>query len=296
MIDELNTELIIDTPLQVIEQIEKPFLLNGMQFIPRWHENGFISYHGKLENLRISLLGDKLQIKNSWHKYHKGNNYSDYSHTDLINTFYKLQTELGESLEGAKVKRIAYGCVINENPYLNFPNWLFYKTKSPLAMYHNGQQYGSFFDFTDYKIKGYDKTFEVWKHEKIRIPENYFRIENEVKYMKHLHNRKEPINIYTPKDLFNFEIMQQLGEDLLNKYNTIEKRPFMSFNGLSTGELNIIASMQNELIREQLKKEHPKTYKRYKTQYKELTSGINSEYYQQVETKIQNKITNLINT
>ena len=198
-------------------------------------------------------------------------------------------------MEEAKVKRIAYGVVINENPYENYPNWIYYKTKTPLPMYHNGKVYGAFFQFTDFKFKGYDKTFEVWKHGGKRIAENYFRIETETNNMRHLRNRKEPININTPKDIFNFEILQQLGDDLLTKYRTIEKRPVMNFKKLTTHQLGIISSMQLEPIREHLRKHRPKTYKRYKKQFRELTGGANAEYYNGVEEKIKLKLSELIN-
>lgn len=277
-----------------MEQTEKPFFIKGLKFFPKWHENGFISYNGMLENLRLSISGDRMFINNSWHKFHRGENYSNYTHREIIETYYKLEDKIGVCLDGAKVKKIAYGCVIRENPYLNFPNWLLYKIKEPVPMYHKGHIYGNSFDLTDYRIKGYDKTFEVWKHTGKRIEQNYFRIENEVKYMRHLHNRKEPIRIYEPKDIFKVEVMYQLCEDLLTKYRTIIKRPLMTLEGLSTHELNIIATMQNDFVRAHLKKEHPKTYKRYKQQFAELTTGKNADYYNDVESKVKTKFVELI--
>lgn len=295
MIDELNTELLIRPPLPVRQQTAKPFSFHGLKFIPQWHDTGYISYNSQLENLRIKIVFDKLYILNSWHKYYLKNNYSDYRLTDIKKTYTKLEYNLGECLEEAKVKRIAYGCVINENPYQLYPNWLYYKGKQPDTMTgKTGTRYGAKFKFTDFCLKGYDKTFEVWEHDRENIDENYFRLETEVKYMRHLHNRLEPINIFTPKDVFNPLILQQLSTDLMTKYRTIEKRPIMDLTGLSTHELNIIATMQNDTIRTHLKNEHNKTYKRYQKEFKTLTTGENAEFYNNVEDKIERKLSQLI--
>lgn len=162
-------------------------------------------------------------------------------------------------------------------------------------MYSGANTYGSFFDFTDYRFKGYDKRFEVLKHNGINLHDDYFRIEKEVKYMRHLRNRKEQININYTKDLFNKDILNLLGLDLLNTYRKIEMKPNMNLEQLNTKDLAILAMMQNNAIRDVLKKEHNKTYKRHKERFKTLSNAFNDDYYNTVEVKLVNKIQELIN-
>jgi hypothetical protein len=295
MIDELNLELLFKPPLPVVKQSIRPFPINDLMFFPQWNESGFLSYNAQLENLRLKIFGDRLFINNSWQKYYLGNNYSDFHRSEIELTLLKLQNAVGENLEKARVKKIAYGCVIRVDPYLNFPNWIIYKTKHPFPMNSNGKQYGAYFDFTDFRFKGYDKTFEAWKHNKQRIESNYFRIECVVKYMRHLKNRKDSIVINGPTDLYKPEILEVLKLDLIKKHHTIVKKPIMNLDGLSTSELNILASMQNKEIREVLRKKHKRTYLRYKSLFEELTKESNSNYYDGIEFLLDSKLTTLIN-
>lgn len=296
MIDDITIEISLDLLPEVRQQTNDCFYKWGLIFVPKWNQTGIVKYCSQMENLRLTILNDKLYISNSWHKFYKGNNYSDYTHSDIINTCKLLEDSFGKGFERSKINRIAYGIVINEDAKRNYNNWLNYKSKRPLPMHNSGKIYGAMFDFIDFRIKGYDKTFEVKEHEGIGIGDGYFRIESEIKYMRHLHKRKEPINIFSPKDLFIFENIQLLGNDLMNKYQTIEKNIQIETKGLSMHELNVIASMRDENVRETIKKEHNTTFKRYQREFNKLKQANNSEYLLQVEEKVRNKISDLINS
>ncbi len=296
MIDDITIEVSLDLLPEVRQQTKDCFYKWGLKFVPKWNQTGIMKYCSQMENLRLTILNDKLYISNSWHKFYRGNNYSDYTHTDIVNTYKILEDSIGKSFAISKINRIAYGIVIKEDAPRNYKNWLHYKSKRPLPMHHSGKIYGAMFDFADYRIKGYDKTFEVKEHEGKEIGDNYFRIETEVKYMRHLHKRKEPINIFSPKDLFIFENIQLLGNDLMNKYQTIEKNIEIETTGLSMYELNVIASMRDEKVRETIKMEHATTFKRYQKEFNKLKQANNSEYLLQVEKKVRTKISDLINS
>lgn len=296
MIDELNTTIQIIPPPEAISQVKEPFEFNDVLFYPKWNDNKMITYYANIENLKLNLIHDKLCIKNSWHKYLLGNNYTDYKFTNMEETFLKLEGHIKQNLGIAQVKKIAYGCVIRENPILNYPNWLHLKNTIPQPMLSKGRQYGCFFPFSDYKFKGYDKSFEVWRHDGARIPEDYFRIEKEVKYLRHLQDRKNPIQLRYVRDIFNKDLLYQLANDLFENYNNITKRPIMENIETSLKDLQILAIMQNEPIRERLRQEHGKTYKNYNKRFKQLTSGENGLYYCKVGDKIKDKLELLINS
>lgn len=294
MIDDLTVRLTTKPPREAIKQTQKPFSWNGLSFLPKYHRTGLLYYVSSLSNLRMMIIRDQVYISNSWHKFSNGNNFSDYSLSRIEKTYYDLENRIGLSLEKGIVRKIAYGIVIDDNPQMNFPKWLFYKSKKPVPMIKNGHTYGTKFYCNDFTIKGYDKTFEVWRHNHQRIKENQFRIETEVMNMRHLHKRKGSIYLISPKDLFNFEVLQQLSNDLLMKYQKIIKRPAIDLNGLSIKKLNIIASMQNSEIRDQIRKSHNKSYKRYMQDFEALSRNGNDHYFE-VEDKIKSKISELLN-
>lgn len=297
MLDNLTLEIEISIPRRVMQHTNVQFEWKDILFVPDYKkEGGYCGYIGNWNNLQLKIFQDKLVIRNSWHKFNKGNNYSDYSIKDIENTLFALEDKFGIQIWDAKIYKIAYGCVINEDPYLNFPNWKYLITKEQTPMIaKGGKKYGACFYFGDYKFKGYDKTYEVKIHDGLKIPDNLFRIECEVKYMRHLTKRRIPILITKAKDLCDPEKMQYLAEDLFEKYNKIEKDSVMILKGKSIHELNIIASMSTPLIRKELRKEHNKTYKRYKKAYDDF-NVLGDEYYDKVGQKLISKCAELINS
>lgn len=294
MIDELNTIIQIKPPLEVIQQTKKTFIANGIKFIPKWNPiNDFITYNGMLGNLRLSINYDKLSIKNSWHKFYKGNNYSDYSFTDLQKTYEKLESELDISIIDADIKRIAYGCVIKTNSKNEYSKWKFLRTKEPYPIHNKGIQYGNSFNFNEYKVKGYDKTYEVWKHDGIRIESDLFRFEKEINYLKYL---RRTIPIYKVKDVLNKEILIRLSNDLLKTYKMIEKDQQYNLKGLTTKELYSLAIMKDNAIRNEFKENHNKTYKRYMRLYKNILEGKLNANADEIESLISDKLNTLLNS
>jgi hypothetical protein len=297
MLDNINLELSIPVPRRVMQRTDVKFDWKDILFVPDYKKGGgYYGYVGTWKNLQLKIFQNKLTIKNSWHKFHLGNNYSNYSIKDIENTLFTLADKLGERIWEAEIKKIAYGCVIEEDPYLNFPNWRYLHGKESTPMFSKGgYKYGAFFDSTDYRLKGYDKTHEVLKHDKLRIPDNLFRLECEVKSMRHLTSRKNAIFLSTPRDLCDIEKMQYLTEDLVAKYHDIKKYRSILLSGATSHELNVIASIENHAINKELKKHHNKTYKRYNKIYNDLEK-LGNEYYDIVERKIISKCGELINS
>lgn len=163
MIDTIKVIVDINAPRIVKRRSNEPFFRKGLLFVPHYNQTlGTITgYSSKIENLKLFMTDESLYITNSIHKYWKENNYTDYTLTDIVKTICKLEDKLGFPIQNNKITRIAYGCVIREDPYLNFPNWKYFKEKLPEYMVSKGKRYGSKFNFTDYSFKGYDKAFEL---------------------------------------------------------------------------------------------------------------------------------------
>ena len=61
------------------------------------------------------------------------------------------------------------------------------------------KQYSKKFYLSDYNVKGYDKTFEVKTHNRIKLGKPIFRFEPEI-YTHNLNKRKNPFNMHTVKN------------------------------------------------------------------------------------------------
>ncbi len=287
MIDTMSISANIRLPEQVLQKQPEPFIWNGIILSPRFNNKGSITnYTGKLEDMRLSLSLSGMYISNSWHKYFThGNNFTDYTSPEVAETFYILNNTLKGSLLNTVVKKIAYGVVIDAEP--DFDKWFMLRTKQPFPMVNKGNIYGAKIQMNDYSIKAYDKTYEVKKHNGITIPQSY-RIEKEVAYMKHLYNRKHPIPIFQAYDLTRPDIMRQLGCDFIQTYQQIEKSNDMNLYGLTIHELNVVASMQNKNVREHLRQENNRTYKKYRTEFKKMKNEL--QFDSGIEQKIIEKV------
>ena len=297
MIDTVSIKADIQPPDYmrnlIIEQsrgkriVAEPFEHWGLNFSPHYnHNGGLVNYTGKLDNMYLSLFFSGLYVSNSWHKFFThGNNFTDYTSKDVAETFYILNDQLQGSLNHTAVKKIAYGVVIDVEP--DFKNWFMFRAKTPFPMVDKGNIYGSKIQLTDYSIKAYNKAFEVKRHNGLTISTAY-RIEKEVSYMKHLHKRSNPIGIFEASDLTNPEILRQLGQDFISTYRQIEKIKAMDLQGLSIHELNVIATMQNQHVREHLKQENNRTFKKYQKEYKTMQKDLISD--NETEQKIIEKV------
>ena len=299
MLDDVKIVFPLEEPIEICRRNKvKPLQFNNIEFYPKYNtKTGYVKYYDTLlDNLWLKISEDKLTINNSWHKYSKGNNFTDYSITDIQETYSKLSNSLNIDIINSEVKKIAYGCVINTPSEINYNNWKFYKTIEPSPMKKNSKKYGAKFDLTDYSIKGYDKSAEVWMHNKIKTEEELFRFEVEVKNMKYLKKRKHPINIHTVRDMLKYENLQLLMSDMLQKYNAIEKVPFCDFSGLTKEERSVFSMMQYSPLREYLRKKENKTYKRYKSKLKTVERRSEMQYHYNTKHLLTEKAIQLLNT
>jgi hypothetical protein len=295
MLDEVNILTPIEPPIQVLKKVTEPFYYNDILMAPKWSNGNLSHYAGKHQNLHVSISNGYLKISNSWHKFLKGNNHSDFYCSEIKEAAYQVKDFFKITLNDTKVQKITYGCVIDHNPEEIYSTWMRYKNKEALPMTNKGVIYGAKFQLSDFNLKGYNKSFEVKKHDNIDLVGNYFRIEAEVNYMRHLYNRSQRINIHNPEDLFNYEIIQLLAKDLFTKYKTIEKMESINFSCLSPEEIKIASVMKDPQARDAYKKAiHKRTFGRQLKKFKEIIKD-NQDNSAIVEGKIFNKLLDLVN-
>ncbi|MBT3418588.1 MAG: hypothetical protein HN427_07425 [Flavobacteriales bacterium] len=276
----------------------KSIILNNIEYFPFYNAKyGFVSYYqSKVENLIIKLTSDKITVTNSWHKFYKGNNYSDYSLKEIYKTYCRLSDLIGFNILDADVKKVSYGLVIETEPKKNYSSWFYYKNSKPAPMMKGAREYGKKFLKTDFNIKGYDKSYEVKSHYGIKLESELFRVEIEVINMKHLNKRKSPLHIYKVKDLLDYEKLQHLMNDLISKYEAIEKDFIYDIENMKKKDIEVLSMLRFEPVRDFLKKNKNKTYKRYKKRITDLQSKIINSVHSLTNKLLIKKATNLLNS
>jgi len=291
MFDNIQIELIIDSPpREIYRQKAEPFMCMGLYFIPKYSVDGnVIHYQSNIKNLIIRIHGNKLIIKNSIHKFHKGNNYSDFYIADLESAICLLSEMLDMNLLEAEVKKIEYGCNIPVDAPENIYNGLIgYQRGYFTPMFDKAREYGKKQYSTDYNIKLYDKQFEVLKHSKKSI-NPLTRFEKEIKNMRYL--RKKGIAIYYLSDLLKKDIWEALKSDLLQTFKKIQKKPVVSFQNLNITEIKEYAICSNTEIVPYVKKNHSRSYARYKKKFDSISEN---SIYLNFRNEIEHKCSELI--
>jgi hypothetical protein len=294
--DDVKIQVDIAVP-KGYNKAKKPFEQYGLLFTPSYiaGKDAIRQYVAEHRNLYLTIDYNILTISNSLHKFHKGNNYSDYTYTDFTHTIEELSDFFSTDLKIATIKKIAWGCNIEvEEPSAVYGSWLSLKNSYPLPMSKGNKTYGAKFNFTDYNLKGYNKTEEVKMHNKVTIPAGLLRIETEVKYMKHL--QQKGISISTLSDLYKKQNLETLINTITGKYKGIITKPIMNFTNLSPNEMKLLLSMQDKQYREAVAKNHARSYKEDKRRFKALLTNQKNDSNGKIELMLQDKLTHLINT
>lgn len=296
MIDNIKFELPANIPQHLLFG-DKPFTHYEMQFIPSYGEHGDIyGFWAKIRNLRVTVYRStgNYRVENSIHKFAMGNNYSDFTRSKLLLSLQELSFILQENIHEAVIKHIEIGCnIIVPDANGAWKKLGSYKGKNYQPQYYKGEGYGASCILHNYVIKGYNKTTQVKAVDKKTIQENTFRAEVNYKRMAALHERKNEIRLYKVKDLLNPEIMQQLGDDVVNKYRESLKNE-TAVNPVTLREATAYSRMSQPEVKELLRLNHKDTYTQDRAIYRQLMKAADNDDY--LETMLTEKFRQLLNT
>ncbi len=291
--DNITLEKQYKPPVEVSRAEGKPFNLYGVSYSPKYKQGELKRYEGRIKNLLIFLYPNKIYLLNSIHKYFKGNNFSDFHLLEMRDAILMLNEETGISWNDAIVKKCEYGCNIKANANKISNSLLSFKGKDYLPMQRNGKKYGVVCEFTDYKIKGYDKAFEVRAVEKINLIDPMFRWEISMARIRNI-QKILALSEIKAKHLLLPETWQIMAEDAILKYKTTIKMSQLNLFKLSAHEKRIIAEMQVPQIREDLKHHNKATYKRDRAIYMRIMTDKNICMEDYVPGELSEKFNKLI--
>jgi len=298
LIDNIKVSLPIRLPSKFWKHAEdKKDFFKHFYIFPRYHyiEKGLLyKYEGSLENLKITIfkktetLPDRLIIENSWHKFLKGNNHTNYTFSDLEATVLNLEEILSLSIMEADIKRMEYGCNIKMQSETVY-NYLFLaRGKEFHNMLDNGEIYGKKLHRDKYTFKCYNKKYQS----NLKDKDGLLRIEMESKCKGYLRSAKIPV--VQVKDLLIRDNLKLLGKDLMKKYDLIEKRVIPDLDELTPNQMNLWAAMNERVTRNYYKKNKPNTFKKYKKKLAEIIATANHEIHDEFTSKVTDKWNYLI--
>jgi len=302
MIDTISFQIPVEASEEFYQQVPYPIRFGKFTLKPNYYDDFVKSYVYKHQNLNVQLtmnLGPVLKITNSLHKYYKGNNHSDFSYSEIKDALFKLSDDLSLSIFNGRITRLDYGLNLPMDAEKIYPLFKSYKGKEFDKLKNRRNLYGKKVFLSQMAIKGYNKTFENNKNRNSseKLAMNVFRFEIEVSKMVHIQKRKKPIPILKVKDLLEVKNLQLLKEDILNKYDSIEKDVFINFDQLTIGELKTLAAMEAPLFRQAIKKRFPNSYKKCRATKKRISQATNDTFFSvDLRSKIVQKLDSLINS
>lgn len=279
-------------PKEAVARVRDTFIWNNCLWKPSFNDCDTVaSYFAKYKNLKLWLRGSELTITNSLQKFYMGNNYQPFTYSQVVEAVNTLNSSFGNVLLDAEVKRLAIGLVIYEVPENTFKMWQEYKTVQPQFMYNGAKVYGVHFKATNYKIKGYDKTYQVKQDTRIDIKNNVIRFEIEAN-SRYYNQRKDSIGIYKFSDLVDASKFKKLGEELLSVYANIKKRKQIDFENLTPEQIKLMATYGNFFWANGLKKYHKHTHKKERQTYLKLLKTFSDS---EIENSINEKLKAQVN-
>lgn len=271
MID--NVTLVNDCipPVTLLKSNGRPFEYRAVIYSPKYRNGQIIRYEAQLKNLRLFIYDEKMCLFNSLHKYWHNNNYNDFNLSEIKEAIESLNNETGTDWNQAVIKKIEFGCNIKANAGIIVGGLLSYKGKDYLPMQRGGKRYGAVCEFADYKIKGYDKTFEVKQTTALGLSYPLFRWE--VSFNRFRVIEKITCSQVKVKQLLKPEILQMIAKDAVLKYENTIKMQHLNLYKLTTHEKRVLAEMLIPQIREDLKNHNKETFKRDQRIYRRLMAN-----------------------
>ena len=272
MIDNFTLVKNFKPPNELNIAAGKPFEYNGILYSPKYRHGEVQRYEGQLKNLRFYLYPDRIYLFNSLHKYWTDNNHSDFHLREMRNAIEAVNEDTGINWHNATVKKIEYGCNVEANAPRTYRSLLGYRGKDYLPMHYRGKIYGAVCEFTDHKMKGYDKAFQVQEVERTKLHLPLFRWEISIARMRSIENKLNctaPLTVYK---LMKQDTWNILANDAISKYQNSIKMQKIHLHKLSAHQKRVIAEMLVPKIREDLKIHNRDTYKRDRRIYMSIIS------------------------
>jgi hypothetical protein len=253
--------IVADIEFVINQTSYEPIEWKELKFFPRFKKGILIGYESEYKGLRIVLYYNKIEISNSLHKFYKGNNYSDFSYSELRKAIEMICRKFQIEANYWKIKKMEFGfCIITPQQANQYPNnFLEYGFREFEKMKHKLKDYGRKCFLYEYALKVYDKNLHMQIMDKVNIPDNKLRIE-----FCYNQKRRLPTSIKTLEDLLDRNKFKNLFDDFYKAFEKVIYADETDFTGSTQEErMLFFASLKSDFfkVEEKINKDEIKTIK-----------------------------------
>lgn len=294
MFDRLQIKAQIGTPI-VYKEMEYNFIKVGdLKLIEQRNSMNFdyVKYVRKYKNLNFTVIGSELTISNSIHKFINGDNYSDFTYSNLIQFVFEIEELTKIPSDKLFIKKLDFSLNIEveKKPYQYLPLFETYKNKEFDKMKSQSFWYGIKYIFNEFNVKIYDKNAETKRQNLINLPKNILRMEIEYK-------RKRIVpKVGTLKELLIKDNIIFIYKDFIKRMSKIElKNDIKVANFKNSRDREIFFAGKNPYFWQMEKALNINTYKDKKKRYNSIKKEVEqnnlmNEFIEQLELKFQQLI------
>ncbi|SMC75526.1 hypothetical protein [Moheibacter sediminis] len=266
-----------------------PFEWRGTMYKPIYHSGNELlvkSFNAELEGIRLNLRNDELIVSNSLHKFQKENNYSDFAHSELVESIDRLSEFLGINSKLFKLSKLEIG-VNTETEYADeyWNSILHYKNKPFNSMLKGTKAYGKKIIMEQISVKSYNKTTENYLHYGEAIRRNLLRTEIE------LRGKKQMVVAPNLESLKSKDVICKLRTKFLYYFERIIFDELFDLKGIKNQDLELLFAGKNSDYWKTFRKVNMESYKKRKQKYNRLHSerkieSFNDEIFLQIIQKM----------
>jgi len=257
----------------VIPSFENIVEIFNTLFYPHYNKEGKYLYHwANIQNNLVAKIDKRrnevMTIENSLHKFWHGNNFEDFTFSEILQAIDQIEKILNIPSRFLKFKKVEIGINI-ENNISSFDLLKSYKMNDFDRMRSGKKVYGKKIFLTDFDIKYYNKFMETELSQRtnmidsnsVFIPKNLYRFEIGYKRMRPLEGILTRLS-----DLRDIKTLQKLGHKLLDTFNLIDMHKDYNFSVLSPRERELVFAGMNsefweiEKINENTRKDKRRKY------------------------------------
>ena len=270
----------------------EPYELLGIMFYPQRNREGKYLYHfATLQgNLlaKIDICG-VLSIENSLNKFLHGNNFTDFTLSEIQSSIEKVENILKIPSNEFRLIRIELGLNVLSVKQL-YEYFSLYRSNSYENMRSGKTIYGRKFYLTDFNVKAYNKLVEMQLNpNSFSINDRDYsndkklnRFEIEYKRMREL----KACGLIMLSDLMNKDVMEKVMHRAMEKFKVIEMSKKYDYSLLTSRERELLFAGKNPDFWKTEKSKNYNTYKEKKAKYRSCIKKLDNNLLKQIDPKM----------
>lgn len=289
-VDNFKAECVSE--LFTIKNRSKPYKLLEIVFHPQHNHEGKYRFHfAQLHGGLLAKIDTRgvLSIENSLHKLFHGNNFNDFTFSEIQLSVKKIESIMNIPSDEFQLTRIELG-VNSECEEQFYERFDLYRMNASENMRSGKTIYGRKFYLTDFNVKAYNKLVEMQLNpNSFSINDRDYsngkklnRFEIEYKRMREL----KACGLIMLSDLMNKDVMEKVMHRAMEKFKVIEMSKKYDYSLLTSRERELLFAGKNPDFWKTEKSKNYNTYKEKRAKYRNCIKMLDSNLLKQIDPKI----------